>query len=533
MSNWIDNVPPYPWDLLIAQQLKERLVATFGEPDRIRQLTRSAGAPDSSKIAFSKSPDEIWVDVLDLAATEGSLRTLLSYIVDKERVAPTVVAFIEELLEADGRTGEFIDVLASKRPDLKEGLAVLRDIAATPPGTLEQPAPNSTEPLPPIHAPDIWKEAFVVRGGRVAYASPDTTYDALEERLSKAQKSLLIAMYEFTSQPVKNLVLKAVERGVKTTLLIDAQYLSDTRKAFLAELRQDGIEVVEAPSGGRNRMFAFYHPKIIIIDEIWVLIQTGNLTPTSVPAPPERAGNRDVGIALESAELAQYFGRLLGYDKRLLAQVVASGSSGRPKEDRKYPIYEPVPTFPMLRIGIDSRPDQTPPPAEQPIRILPVHAPDNYPTYVSQLLISSRSSIDIVAPFLHPSERSPTLQQLLNTIKTTRFQNPGLRVRLILGWLDARRSLEMLRSCCGWLSTNDIRILNPRSGLNLTSKLLIVDQRVSLVTSANWSEPGITKNREIGVMVDSPVFAAWYGKYFETDWDNGLKADAAMGPDEQ
>jgi phosphatidylserine/phosphatidylglycerophosphate/cardiolipin synthase-like enzyme len=423
-----------------------------------------------------------------------------------------VVFDLLKWLEANGRTGEFIDVLASKRPHLKEALAGLRDIAAARPGTLEQPAPNPTEPLTPIHAPDIWKKAFVVRGARVAYASPDTTYDALEERLSKAQKSLLIAMYEFTSQPVKNLMLKTVERGVKTTLLIDSKYLNDERKAFLAELRRTGIEVVEAPPGGRNRMFPLYHPKIIIIDEVWVLIQTGNLTPTSVPAPLERAGNRDVGIALESAELAQYFGRLLGYDKRLFAQVVGSGSSGSPKENRKYPIYEPVPTFPMLRIGVDSRPDQTPPPAERPIRILPVHAPDNYSTYVSQVLISSRSSIDIVAPYLHPNKRSPTLQQLLDAIKTTRFRNPGLRVRLILGWLDARRSLEMLRSCCGWLSTNDIRILNPRSGLNLTSKLLIVDQRVSLVTSANWSEPGITKNREIGVMVDSPVFAAWYGK---------------------
>jgi hypothetical protein len=100
IRNWIDDVPPYPWDLPIAQRLKDRLVATFDEPDRIRQLTRSADAPDSSKIAFSKAPDKIWVDVLDLAAREGSLRTLLRYIADKERVAPTLVSFIEELLNA-------------------------------------------------------------------------------------------------------------------------------------------------------------------------------------------------------------------------------------------------------------------------------------------------------------------------------------------------------------------------------------------------------------------------------------------------
>jgi len=100
MSNWVDDGPPYPWDLPLARDLQKRLVNTFYEPDEIRHLIQSAGAPNWSKIAFTKGPNQIWVDILDRAAGEGSLRALLQYIVDERQVGKTSAAFVKDLLDA-------------------------------------------------------------------------------------------------------------------------------------------------------------------------------------------------------------------------------------------------------------------------------------------------------------------------------------------------------------------------------------------------------------------------------------------------
>jgi hypothetical protein len=99
ISYWIDDVP-YPWNQPVARELKQHLLLRFDQPDIIRQLIRNAGAPNSSKITFSKGPDDIWIDVLDLAAKEGSLKKLLCHIVAEEQMAAPQVAFIKKLLQA-------------------------------------------------------------------------------------------------------------------------------------------------------------------------------------------------------------------------------------------------------------------------------------------------------------------------------------------------------------------------------------------------------------------------------------------------
>jgi hypothetical protein len=122
-------------------------------------------------------------------------------------------------LEANALTDKFIDALIKERPLLTEPLTGLRDIAAARPKGLEElrtdvgrlrgwlvshpwlfaavsmalvlavgwtlvtrPVPPSpvdnepSEPLAAVNAPHIWKNAFVVRGERIVYASPDNIY---------------------------------------------------------------------------------------------------------------------------------------------------------------------------------------------------------------------------------------------------------------------------------------------------------------------------------------------------------------------
>lgn len=52
----------------------------------------------------------------------------------------------------------------------------------------------------------------------------------------------------------------------------------------------------------------------------------------------------------------------------------------------------------------------------------------------------------------------------------------------------------------------------------LHNKGMVVDNKVTLVSSMNWSENSIRFNREAGILVSNPEVADHYTKIFETDW---------------
>jgi V8-like Glu-specific endopeptidase len=108
MSNWIDTNGTYPWAEPLARDLHKRLVSTFYEPPEVRNLVQRAEAPDWTRVNWNGSPSQVWVGVLDLAGREDSLRDLLQFIVDEERAAKPLTAFIN-------------DVLADKRPPADPG----------------------------------------------------------------------------------------------------------------------------------------------------------------------------------------------------------------------------------------------------------------------------------------------------------------------------------------------------------------------------------------------------------------------------
>lgn len=93
---------------------------------------------------------------------------------------------------------------------------------------------------------------------------------------------------------------------------------------------------VRAPScqGGTRRFFRVAHEKVIVIDDEWTLVQSGNYSNSSIPFNETdgvntagfRTGNRDMGIAIRSTAVAAFFSELIRSDMRLeLGNVEALG----------------------------------------------------------------------------------------------------------------------------------------------------------------------------------------------------------------
>jgi hypothetical protein len=170
---------------------------------------------------------------------------------------------------------------------------------------------------------------FSLRTDFVAYASPDSTYAVTRRVIEQAQRSILIGIYDFSAEHLKTLVLEALDRGVEVGLMLDID--SNEERDIFDDLRRRGVDAVPAPSCASQNAnyFPSSHEKVIVVDGMWTLVQSGNWSNNSIPRneqegeaarPHFKFGNRDMGLAVKSTRLADFFTRILRADMKLEAR---------------------------------------------------------------------------------------------------------------------------------------------------------------------------------------------------------------------
>lgn len=385
----------------------------------------------------------------------------------------------------------------------------------------------TTEIYQPIAVP-----SFQVRDQFIAYASPDSTYAVTRDLIKSAQRSILIGIYDFTARHMRDLLLDALQRGVKVSLMLDLDNLKGENEIYKA-LVDAGVEGVPAPSCASQhaRYFPSSHEKVIVIDDLWTLVQSGNYTGNSIPenevdgGDPHhfQKGNRDMGVAVRSAPLAAFFSKVLRSDMQL--EIDASLLEGLPLE------VPPVPKFTLEA----PRPPKLPPELfpsrryrpRRELRVLPVLSPDNYMDVVPDFLASARGSIYLEQQYIRADQLQ--IRRLLTAIADARQRNPQLTVRIVLArpfgsdFAKERRNLQELESF-GLKLGSHIRYLNPQYFVHCHNKLIVIDRQAALVSSQNWSDFAVSENREAGLVLHSPTLARYYARIFTLDWETGLQS---------
>ncbi|MBE1551837.1 hypothetical protein GGC64_005924 [Mycobacterium sp. OAS707] len=370
-----------------------------------------------------------------------------------------------------------------------------------------------------------------VQSDIIAYASPDSTYAVTKQLFDNAKKSILIGIYDFTAAYIKQLVLDALARGVKVALMLDIDG-ADEKKLF-ADLADIGVDAVSAPSCANPNihLFASSHEKVIVIDDEWTLVQSGNYSANSVPlneqdgvaGPHFRTGNRDTGLAVRSKPLAKLFTDILRAD--MAAATDAAGGlapeAAPPPEAillEAAPTKRPAKLFASRRFNLSG-----------PLRLQPVTSPDNYMTVMPPLLEAATTSIDIEQQYI--KAKQPEVRELLGAIATAREANPRLKVRIVLGRVFSRgdldaehKNLEMLADDFGLKLGTHIRYINTDRYVHCHNKMVIVDRAAVLISSQNWSDFAVTKNREAGLWVPDADIAEYFTPIFETDWSTAFKS---------
>jgi phosphatidylserine/phosphatidylglycerophosphate/cardiolipin synthase-like enzyme len=381
--------------------------------------------------------------------------------------------------------------------------------------------------------------AFEVNEEIIAYASPDSTYAATKRLLDSAKKSILIGIYDFTAAHMKTLVLNAMARGVKVTLMLDVE-TAGGEKAMFEDLIALGVDGVPAPActSERAHYFASCHEKFIVVDGLWTLVQSGNYSNNSIPlnekdgGDPAKfvTGNRDTGLAVKSKPLAKFFTKVLRSDIALeLNAPEGVVQSVPPQEDgliwvEAAPRKMPEKLFPSKTFALSA-----------PLSIQPVLSPDNYMETIPEVLRAATRSILIEQQYIRGSQADITT--LLEAIKEAWDARPALDIRLVLGKIfgpddlkKEQKNIDLLRTKFGLKLGKNIRFVNTDRLVHCHNKMIIIDGQQVLISSQNWSDSAVSKNREAGLLLTHKGIARYFSGIFETDWTSAKPKLPTFGP---
>lgn len=106
---------------------------------------------------------------------------------------------------------------------------------------------------------------------QVWFSNDGNLTDVVSSEMEGASETLDIAVYTFTSEPIRDAIIDASARGVKVRVAIDTWATND---AIAKALSDEGVNVrrVEGYNGG------IMHHKFIVVDEARVLTGSFNFT---------------------------------------------------------------------------------------------------------------------------------------------------------------------------------------------------------------------------------------------------------------
>ena len=280
----------------------------------------------------------------------------------------------------------------------------------------------------------------MVSGKIMAYASPDSTYAVTKKLLDSAQHSIVIGIYDFSADYMKEHLKKAMRRGVTVSLMLDTNTADDP--TLFDELERLGANCVKAPSSlGRQSDRLFRQraredhrrrrrdrddPERQLVGEQHS-VQRGRRRRRRA----FRAGNRDMGLAVHSPELAGFFAELVARDMRL-----AQGSRRMPRRPRSLRGDRLAGERHLLR-GRSAGASRSGCSPASPSRlrrrcaITPVVTPENFHETVKAFLRSAKRSIRIEQQYIRGGQ--PAVEALLaGDRRRARRQSRHLDVRIIV-----------------------------------------------------------------------------------------------------
>jgi cardiolipin synthase A/B len=361
-------------------------------------------------------------------------------------------------------------------------------------------------------------EKIAVTGEITTFVSPDNSYETIAGELHNAVHSIDINMYEFTNPFLYQDLIDALQRNVTVRIFMEGSPIGgiDDREIFiLRSLASHGGLIRFMVSDKENQVNARYqfdHAKYLLIDNETVIVESCNWAKTGVPKNPSY-GNREWGIVVRSTEVTERFWQVFQDD-------------WDPLHVDSYPLEAMNKTFfPDFTLNYDIQTGLYHPQINAktftgPCTITPIFSPDTSEQALLNAIDAATTTIYVQQLYIYKEwgeTLSPLVEHLINK------SGEGVHILVILDYQgNYDETATKLDETKEVLESSGIRVKLISSDWSpfttIHNKGMIIDNTTVLISSINWNEQSIRKNREAGLLVTSQEVATYYASVFLSDW---------------
>ena len=366
---------------------------------------------------------------------------------------------------------------------------------------------------------DFPYQKLFVNGEIKTFVSPDCSYKTIINELRNANSSIYFNIYEFTNPFLGNGLINALKRNVSVFIFLEGSPIGgidDREQHILNKIHSYGGHIRFIVNDKNNKVYARYpfdHGKYLIIDNETVIVESCNWVKTGVPIDPS-FGNREWGIVVKNKEIAEYFISVFKDDYNPSRcdsySFIEMNFSIQPDYYPDDTIYkgEYKPEFESLNISGN-------------FSAIPVFSPDNSEIAICDMIDSAKNSIYIQQLYIYrdwKNKISPFVERLVN-----KSQN-GVDVRVIMNFNPCYKpSNDKCNETKAYLEENGAKVkfvfTNWSYFTNVHNKGMIIDNRSVLISSINWNENSVRRNREAGIIITHKSIAEFYADVFLYDWN--------------
>ena len=366
---------------------------------------------------------------------------------------------------------------------------------------------------------DFPLQTFTSSGEITTFVSPDNSYETITSELRKARRSIDINMYEFTNPFLYKELVDALKRNVTVRLFMEGSPIGgidDREKYMLSSLASNGgliRFIVSDQEKHVNARYQFDHAKYLIIDNETVIVESCNWAKTGVPKNPTY-GNREWGIIVRNKEVTANFYQVFQDDwniKHLDSYPIEAMNFTIPPDfslDYETPTGSYIPQFTAKTITA-------------PFTITPVFSPDTSEQAILDAIDSATTTIYVQQLYIYKDWEetlSPFVEHLANK------SQQGVIVQIILDYnLAYEGTTDVLNETKQYLEAYGVKVKFISSEWSpfttVHNKGMIIDNTTVLISSINWNEQSVRKNREAGILLENQEAATYYATVFLSDWN--------------
>lgn len=361
------------------------------------------------------------------------------------------------------------------------------------------------------------------------HASPDCGWQNLKPFLEATGERLTVGMYDFGAPHIVEAFSRSVS-GKQLTMVLDSNPAGPDEHPLqesLANQLGPNLRFAWAPEATSPDVSAAifpnaYHIKVAVRDGKSMWLSSGNWMNSNQPDidPINKPGdrieadfkNREWHVIVDHEGLASVYEKYLENDLEQALPLQRTGVTPFAAVAAGVELFvEEVEEVAVAAAALPRRFFKPLLLGNKKVRIQPLLTPDNFAPHILSLIGMAKKRFYMQMQYVHAQDSSPEVLKSLVQAIQSRIQ-AGVDVRIIVHEREAKSDwIERLQSM-GF----DTSVIRVQAGIH--NKGIVVDSRIAVVGSQNWSGDGVSRNRDASLILTNGQIARYFEKIFLHDW---------------